>query len=59
MKMRYAAEQLQAGMRVGEVAANLGYFDQNYFSTVFRRVMGAPPGTFRASERRNEVPREK
>ena len=59
MKMRYAAEQLQAGMRVGEVAANLGYFDQNYFSTVFRRVMGAPPGTFRASERRNEVSREK
>lgn len=55
MKMRYAAEQLQAGMRVGEVAAALGYFDQNYFSTVFRRVMGAPPGTFRINEKKNEA----
>ena len=52
MKMRYAAEQLQAGMRVGEVAALLGYFDQNYFSTVFRRVMGSPPGTYRGSEKK-------
>lgn len=55
MKMRHAAEQLQAGMRVGEVAAMLGYFDQNYFSTVFRRVMGAPPGTFRVVEKKNEM----
>ena len=55
MKMRYAAEQLQAGMRVGEVAASLGYFDQNYFSTVFRRVMGAPPGTFRVNEKKSET----
>ncbi len=52
MKMRYAAQQLQAGMRVGEVAALLGYFDQNYFSTVFRRVMGSPPGTYRGSEKK-------
>ena len=52
MKMRYAAEQLQAGLRVGEVAALLGYFDQNYFSTVFRRVMGSPPGTYRGSEKK-------
>ena len=52
MKMRYAAKQLQAGMRVGEVAALLGYFDQNYFSTVFRRVMGSPPGTYRGSEKK-------
>ncbi len=53
MKMRYATEQLQSGMRVGEVAAMLGYFDQNYFSTVFRRVMGAPPGTYRINEKKN------
>ena len=32
----------------------LGYFDQNYFSTVFRRVMGAPPGTFRLNEKKND-----
>ncbi len=55
MKMRYAAEQLQQGMRVGEVATMLGYFDQNYFSTVFRRVMGAPPGTYRINEKKNET----
>lgn len=55
MKMRYAAEQLQAGMRVGEVAATLGYFDQNYFSTVFRRVMGAPPGTYRVTDKKNDT----
>ncbi|MBQ9784555.1 MAG: glucosamine-6-phosphate deaminase [Clostridia bacterium] len=55
MKMRYAAEQLQSGMRVGEVAAMLGYFDQNYFSTVFRRVMGAPPGTYRVNEKKNDT----
>jgi len=55
MKMRHAAEQLQAGMRVGEVAASLGYFDQNYFSTVFRRVMGAPPGTFRINDKKSEI----
>ncbi len=48
MKMRYAAELLRSGKRVGEVAAELGYTDQNYFSTVFRRIMGVPPGQYRA-----------
>ena len=47
MKMRYAAELLREGRRVGEVAAELGYTDQNYFSTVFRRIMGSPPGQYR------------
>ncbi len=47
MKMRRAVELLQSGKRVGEVAAALGYTDQNYFSTAFRRVMGAPPGQYR------------
>ena len=47
MKMRHAVELLQSGKRVGEVAAALGYTDQNYFSTAFRRVMGVPPGQYR------------
>ena len=47
MKMRRAVELLQSGKRVGEVAAALGYTDQNYFSTAFRRVMGVPPGQYR------------
>ena len=47
MKMRRAAVLLQSGKRVGEVAAELGFADQNYFSTVFHRIMGVPPGHYR------------
>lgn len=47
MKMQRAAELLRTGMRVGEVAGELGYSDQNYFSTVFKRIMGTPPGSYR------------
>ncbi len=47
MKMRRAVILLRNGRRVGETAAELGYTDQNYFSTVFHRVMGLPPGAFR------------
>ncbi len=47
MKMQRAAELLRCGKRVGEVAGELGYCDQNYFSTVFRRIMGMPPGSYR------------
>lgn len=47
MKMQRAAELLRTGKRVGEVAAELGYGDQNYFSTVFRRIRGTPPGSYR------------
>ncbi len=47
MKMRHAVILLRGGMRVGETAAALGYTDQNYFSTVFHRVMGMPPGSMR------------
>lgn len=47
MKMRYAAEMLRSGARVGEAAAALGYGDQNYFSTVFRRIMGVSPGKYK------------
>ncbi len=47
MKIRRAAEMLRDGARVGETAAALGYADQNYFNTVFRRVMGVPPGKYR------------
>lgn len=50
MKMQKAAELLRTGRRVGEVAAALGYGDQNYFSTVFRRIMGMPPGRYRFAE---------
>lgn len=55
MKMRYAAEQLREGKRVGEIAAELGYYDQNYFSTAFRRTMGVSPGSVRASDRKQPM----
>lgn len=47
MKMRHAVILLRNGMRVGETAATLGYTDQNYFSTVFHRVMGISPGSLK------------
>ena len=47
MKMRHAVFLLESGKRVGETAAELGYADQNYFSTVFHRVMGTAPGSYR------------
>ena len=47
MKMRHAVTLLKEGKRVGEVATALGFADQNYFSTAFRRVMGVPPGQYR------------
>ena len=47
MKMRHAVILLRNGMRVGETAAALGYTDQNYFSTVFHRVMGISPGSLK------------
>lgn len=50
MKMRHAATLLRSGARVGETAAALGYADQNYFNTVFRRVMGVPPGKYKQGE---------
>lgn len=49
MKMRRAAEMLRSGARVGETAAALGYSDQNYFSTVFHRIMGVPPVKYKES----------
>jgi len=43
LRMRCAKQLLQSGSGVGEVAEALGFTDQNYFSTVYRRHFGAPP----------------
>jgi AraC-like DNA-binding protein len=64
MKMRHAVILLQSGKRVGETALELGYTDQNYFSTVFHRVMGTSPGVFRVQQEnkqpiKNTIPRLK
>ncbi len=41
--IRHAASLLRQGFSVKETAAQLGYTDQNYFSTVFKRVTGHTP----------------
>lgn len=57
LKIHHAVILLRSGKRVSEAAESIGFTDQNYFSTVFRRVMGAPPSAFRPAsagvERKN------
>ena len=43
LRMRHAKQLLESGKSVKEVGALLGYSDQNYFSTVYRRYFGEPP----------------
>ncbi|MFA6714369.1 MAG: helix-turn-helix transcriptional regulator [Victivallales bacterium] len=43
MKMNTASGMLKSGMSVKETAEKLGFTDQFYFSTVFKRIMGCPP----------------
>lgn len=42
-KMRKADMLLKEGLSVKETALSLGFNDQNYFSTVFKRIMGRTP----------------
>lgn len=46
LKIRQAENYLKAGMSVGEVAAKLGYCDQNYFSIVFKKTAGCSPSEY-------------
>lgn len=46
LKVRRAVSYLEAGKSVGETAELLGFGDQNYFSTVFKRVTGKPPTVY-------------
>ena len=43
LRMQAAAKQLERGASVKEVARAVGFADQNYFSTVFKRVTGQTP----------------
>jgi AraC-like DNA-binding protein len=45
LKIGFAAEMLKSGCSVKETASRLGFKDQFYFSTVFKRVNGYPPST--------------
>lgn len=42
-KMQKASEFLKQGMSVKQAALQVGFHDQNYFSTVFKRIIGNPP----------------
>ena len=43
LKMQRAAELIKEGFSVKEAALSVGFSDQNYFSTVFKRITGRPP----------------
>ncbi len=43
LRMRHAKQLLESGRSVKEVAFLMGFSDQNYFSTVYRRNFGIPP----------------
>lgn len=45
-KMTRAKELLGSGMSVKETALSVGFADQNYFSTVFKKQTGMPPRTY-------------
>jgi YesN/AraC family two-component response regulator len=47
LKMEEAKKQLLAQMKVGAVAARLGFTDPLYFSRVFKQYIGESPNTFR------------
>ena len=43
IKMSKATELLESGLSVKETSLKLGFHDQNYFSTVFKRITGHSP----------------
>ena len=46
MKMDSAISMLRKGVSVKEISQQLGYTDSNYFSTVFKRVIGVSPTNY-------------
>ena len=51
MKINRACELLVQGESVGNTARVLGFSDQNYFSTVFRRITGLSPSAYAKQEK--------
>ena len=47
LKIEEAVRLLGTGMTVGETAECLGFSNQSYFSTVFKRLTGESPGQFK------------
>lgn len=47
LKIEAAIRMLRSGSSVQETATALGFSSQNYFSTVFKRIMGKPPTAYK------------
>lgn len=47
MKVNRAKVMLMSGMSVAEAASTLGFEDQNYFSTIFKRIDGKTPSFYK------------
>ena len=47
VKMQRATELLNEGASVKQTALQLGFYDQNYFSTVFKRITGHTPSRYK------------
>ena len=47
LKIRTATEMLERGSTVREVSEALGFLNQNYFCTVFKRITGRTPKSFK------------
>ena len=47
LKIRSAIKMLEEGATVCEVSESLGFLNQNYFCTVFKRITGKTPKSFR------------
>ena len=50
-RINEACKLLRAGsLSIAEVAISVGFFDQFYFSRVFKRAKGVPPSKYLASQ---------
>ena len=47
MKVKRAKKLLREGMSIKEVSSALGFDNQNYFSTMFKRIDGVSPGKYK------------
>ena len=50
-RLKEAPGRGEGGVRLAEIAAELGYSDQSHFTTDFRTVTGMTPGEYLADQR--------
>lgn len=52
IRMEKAKEMLvSTNMKISEISGEIGYKDSHYFTTLFKRAVGVPPGDYRRRER--------